>query len=85
MLFTPWTNSRRDLERACERAEIAKVLAERPEANVRHVVARRRRNPDLIAPLMGHRDTRMVERVYGRPLDALADRRSVAAAKLLRK
>ena len=35
--------------------------------------------PDLIAPVMGHADTRMVERVYGRlPVQVLASR--IAAA-----
>jgi hypothetical protein len=32
-------------------------------------------HPDLIAPVMGHADTRMVERVYGRlPLQDLEQR-----------
>lgn len=38
--------------------------------------------PDLIAPVMGHADSRMVERAYGRlPTDALARRLAAATGQ----
>lgn len=71
-LFAPWGNVRRDLAAACERARIAPVTPN----DLRRTSATWLRaagvEPSLIAVVLGHRDSRMVERVYGRiPTDAL--------------
>jgi integrase len=64
-LFWRWGNVRRDIQEACERAGIERCSPN----DLRRTCAKWLRNagatPDLIAPLMGHADTRMVERVYG--------------------
>ena len=65
MLFLPWGNVRRDLALACDKVGIEPCSPN----DLRHTCAtwlRQDGPPDLIAPLMGHADTRMVERVYGR-------------------
>jgi integrase len=66
LLFTPWGNVRRDLEAACERAGIPKVSPN----DLRRTCATWMRNEgvptDAIGAFLGHRDSRMVERVYGR-------------------
>ncbi len=65
-LFQHWGNVRRDLHEACDRAGIAPCSPN----DLRRTCATWLRAAgvpaELIAPLMGHRDTRMVERVYGR-------------------
>ena len=71
-LFAPWSSVRRDLAAACERAGIAPVTPN----DLRRTCATWLRaagvEPSLIAVVLGHRDSRMVERVYGRiPTDAL--------------
>ncbi len=78
-LFLPWVSARRDLIVACRRAGIPRCSPN----DLRRTCATWLRvagvPPDLIAPVMGHADTRMVERVYGRlPIHALASR--IAAA-----
>ncbi len=65
-LFRPWSNARRDLREACQRADIDPCSPNdlrRTFATWLHAAGA---TPDLLAPLMGHSDTRMVERVYGR-------------------
>lgn len=66
LLFTPWGNVRRDLHEACERAGIPPCSPN----DLRRTTATWLRNagvaPQLIAVVLGHRDGRMVERVYGR-------------------
>jgi integrase len=74
-LFTPWANVRRDLHQACGRAGIPPCSPN----DLRRTCATWLRTqgvpPHLIAPVMGHVDSRMVERVYGRlPTDHLAAR-----------
>jgi integrase len=65
-LFRPWQNIRRDLHAACDRANIAHCSPN----DLRRTFGRWMRmagvEPQLIAPAMGHADSRMVERVYGR-------------------
>jgi integrase len=65
-LFTPWGNVRRDLHEACARAKIDPFSPN----DLRRTFATWLRiggaTPDVIAPAMGHCDSRMVERVYGR-------------------
>ncbi len=66
LLFAPWSNVRHNLEAACARAGIERCSPNdlrRTCATWLHAAGAA---PDLIAPVMGHADTRMVERVYGR-------------------
>jgi len=74
LMFKPWDNVRHDLEAACERAGIAKVT---PNDLRRTCATWLRQNgvePHLIGCMLGHRDSRMVERVYGRmPVESLRD------------
>lgn len=74
LLFEPWTNVRSDLLRACERLGIDPCSPN----DLRRTTATWLRNagvePHLIALVLGHRDGRMVERVYGKMSpEALAD------------
>lgn len=73
-IFRPWKNVRHDLAAACRRAGIAPVTPN----DLRRTCATWLRaagvEPHLIAAFLGHADSRMVERVYGRlPADALRD------------
>lgn len=65
-LFKPWSNVRRDLELACKKAKIDHCSTN----DLRRTFASWAVNLgvplDVVARLMGHIDTRMVERVYGR-------------------
>lgn len=82
-LFRPWSNINRDLTAACKRVrkQDGPVAASMPAAlstnDLRRTYAKWLRNagvsPDVIAPTMGHVDSRMVERVYGQ-LEAHAAR-----------
>ncbi len=66
-LFRPWGNVRRDLADACERGEDRALLARTTSAAPSRAGRSRpacRSCP--IAQAMGHKDTRMLERVYGR-------------------
>jgi integrase len=70
-LFRPWTNIRGDLANACARAGLERVSPN----DLRRTQATWLRclgiEPSLIARQLRHKDTRMVERVYGRmPADA---------------
>jgi integrase len=69
-LFQPWGNIRRDLALACARLGIPRVSPN----DLRRSYAKWLRNagiePALVGPAMGHRDGRMVERVYGQMTDA---------------
>ncbi|MEM7676050.1 MAG: tyrosine-type recombinase/integrase [Myxococcota bacterium] len=65
-LFRRWINAIRDIKAACRRAGIEPCSPN----DLRRTFAVWLRSagapPDLIAPCMGHRDSSMVERVYGR-------------------
>jgi integrase len=65
-LFISWGNVRRDLHAACARAKIEPCSPN----DLRRTCARWLRQQgvavDLVSLVLGHRDTRMVERVYGR-------------------
>ncbi len=65
-LFLNWSNAVRDIKAACKRAGIEPCTPN----DLRRTFAVWLRSagapPDLIAPCMGHRDSTMVERVYGR-------------------
>jgi integrase len=72
-LFTPWLNVRRDLHAACDRAKIPPVSPNDLRRTCATWLRGQGAPPHLIAPVMGHVDSRMVERVYGRlPTDQLA-------------
>ncbi len=66
LLFLPWQNVRRDLRAACERLGIPSCSPN----DLRRTCAKWLRAagvaPHLLAPLLGHADSRMAERVYGR-------------------
>jgi len=66
LLFPPWTNVRRDLIEACTRAGIERCSPN----DLRRTYGRWIRNaafPDeIIAPMIRHADTSMLERVYGK-------------------
>jgi len=73
-LFRGWPNVRRDLEQACERARIPKVTPNDLRRTFSRWMRAERVPLELIAPLMGHSTTKMVEVVYGKlPPDELAE------------
>lgn len=65
-MFDPWTNVVRDLEIACEAAGVPKVTPN----DLRRTFSNWLVNSDVplnfVADAMGHVDSRMVEKVYGR-------------------
>lgn len=74
-LFLPWQNARRDLALACDRAGIESCSPNDLRRTCATWLRQGGAPPDLIAPVLGHADTRMVERVYGRlPLQDLEQR-----------
>jgi len=66
MLFGPWQNVRRDLRIACARADVPPVSPNDLRRTFGTWLRKQGVDPSLIAPAMGHADSRMVERVYGR-------------------
>jgi len=75
LLFRPWSNVRRDLREACQRAGIAPCSPNDLRRTFAVLLKTLGVPNDLIAPMMGHEDSRMVERVYGRlSTEALAQR-----------
>ena len=66
MFFRPWSNVRRDLADACERAKIEKVTPNDLRRTCATWLRQSEVEPHLIASVLGHTDSRMVERVYGR-------------------
>jgi len=75
LLFSPWGNVRGDLREACTKAGIEPCSPNdlrRTFASWMHAAGA---PLDLLFPLMGHADTRMLERVYARlSPDELAER-----------
>jgi len=72
-LFRSWGNVRRDLHEACERAGIAPVSPNDLRRTCATWLRQGGVEPHLIAAMLGHTDSRMVERVYGRlPVESLA-------------
>lgn len=65
-LFRSWGNVRRDLARACELNEIAPCTPNDLRRTFAHWMRAAGVPLDLVSRCMGHSDTRMVERVYGR-------------------
>jgi integrase len=75
VLFLPWQNVRRDLAIACDKVGIEPCSPNDLRRTCATWLRQDGAPPDLIAPVMGHADTRMVERVYGRlPLHDLEQR-----------
>jgi len=71
-LFRPWGNVRRDLHEACERAGITPVSPNDLRRTCATWLRQGGVEPHLIAAMLGHTDSRMVERVYGRlPVESL--------------
>lgn len=66
-LFQPWTNVRRELRAACEALEIDPVSPNDLRRTFATWLVEDGRSLDAIAQGMGHVDTRMVYRVYGKP------------------
>src|SRR6266851_1717879 len=64
-LFEPWLNIRRDLHTACARARIPHVSPNDLRRTFASWCWQGGMHPSRIALLLGHRDARMVERVYG--------------------
>jgi integrase len=74
MPFEPWSNVRRDLEVACRRAGVPRVTPRDLRRTHGSILRQRGVEPHLIGKMLGHADSRMVERVYGQiPADALGE------------
>jgi len=65
-LFRPWGNVRHDLAAACRRAGLESLTPNDLRRTFGTWLRARGVEPSLIGMAMGHRDSRMVERVYGR-------------------
>jgi integrase len=66
MPFEKWTNVRRDLHVACDAAGIAHCSPNDLRRSVATLLRARGVEPQLIGAYLGHADSRMAERVYGR-------------------
>jgi integrase len=72
--FEPWGNVRRDLAIACGRAKVPAVTPRDLRRTCGSILRQKGVEPHLIAKMLGHADSRMVERVYGQlPPDALGE------------
>jgi len=75
LLFSPWRNVRGDLRDACARAGIEPCSPNDLRRTFASWMHAEGATLDLLFPLMGHADTRMLERVYARlSPDELAER-----------
>ena len=75
-LFLDWQNVRRDLRAACAKLEIPRCSPNDLRRTCATWLRAAGAPPHLIAPLMGHADSRMVERVYGQQLRCRSSRAS---------
>lgn len=64
--FDPWSNVRRDLHSACIKAGIEKCSPNDLRRSIATLMRARGVEPSLIGAYLGHADSRMAERVYGR-------------------
>lgn len=64
--FGVWQNMSRDMDAACVRAGIPKVTANDLRRTTATLLRRAGASSDMIARMLRHADSRMVERVYGR-------------------
>lgn len=70
--FEPWSNVRRDLEVACRHAKVPRVTPRDLRRTHGSILRQLGVEPHLIGKMLGHADSRMVEKVYGQlPADAL--------------
>lgn len=65
-LWGVWTNMTRDLAAACKRAGIERVTANDLRRSHATLLRRAGASVDIVARMLRHADSRMVERVYGR-------------------
>jgi integrase len=73
MPFQPWDNVRRDLAVACRRARVTKVTPRDLRRSHASILRGIGIEPHLLSKMLGHVDSRMVERVYGQlPPDMLS-------------
>lgn len=71
--FAPWDNVRRDMAVACRAAGITKVTPRDLRRSHGSILRAMGIEPHLIGKMLGHADSRMVERIYGQlPPDALS-------------
>lgn len=66
LLFGPWLNVRRDLHLACSKVGIPGCSPNDLRRTFGRWLRAERVSPNLIGAAMGHADSRMVERVYGK-------------------
>jgi integrase len=70
--FERWGNVRRDLEVACRHAKVPRVTPRDLRRTHGSILRQAGVEPHLIGKMLGHADSRMVEKVYGQlPADAL--------------
>jgi hypothetical protein len=65
-LFSKWGSMRRDLGEACARAGIPKITPHPLRQSYARWMIELAASRSVIAPLLGPRDSRMVERIYGK-------------------
>jgi integrase len=65
-MFEPWENARRDIERAAKRAGVKAVTWNDLRRSFASLLVQAGASNVLVAKLLGHADTTMVDRVYGR-------------------
>lgn len=65
-LFLPWSNDGRDLHAACERAKIAPCSFNDLRRTFAHWMRASGVLLEHLAPMMGHADTKMLQRVYAK-------------------
>lgn len=63
--FSPWGNVRRDLRVACGRAKVGKVTPRDLRRSHGTILTQAGVEPHLVGKMLGHADSRMVDRVYG--------------------
>ena len=82
--FDPWTNVRRDLHAACKAAKVPVCSPNDLRRSIATLMRARGVEPSLLAAYLGHKDSRMAERVYGRlapeQLQRLLEQRLAATA-----
>jgi integrase len=81
MPFAPWGNVNRDIRAACVRAELPEVTPRDLRRSHAKILRGLGVEPSLVASMLGHKDSRMVERVYGRLAPEELGRLVVAQAK----
>jgi integrase len=65
-LFRPWGSDSRDLKVACERAGVEPCSPNDLRRTFSHWMRQERIPLEILAPMMGHVDTTMLQRVYGK-------------------